>query len=133
MGRNVKSPTRKSRVEKTRAGNTWSESKYFGFIRSGLRRMSSRWPVKYQVMEEARRPYRGPDKRTKWEYQCNHCKQWFKTKDVAVDHIVPCGSLKTFDDLPRFVETLFCEKENLQVLCSGCHNIKTQEERNAKS
>lgn len=120
MGRNV---------EKTRAGGTWSESKYFGFLRSGLRRMSSRWPVKYQVMEEARRKYTGPDKRTKWEYQCNHCKQWFKTKDVSVDHIRPCGSLKSFEDLPAFVETLFCESENLQVLCKGCHQEKTNSER----
>jgi len=119
------------KVEKTRAGGTWSEAKYFGFLRSGLRRMSARWPVKYQVMEEARRKYKGPDKRTKWEYQCNSCKGWFKTKDVQVDHIVPAGSLKTFDDLPRFVSTLFCEKENLQVLCTTCHNKKTQEERNA--
>jgi 5-methylcytosine-specific restriction endonuclease McrA len=121
------------RGEKVFAGGTWTSARYFGFIRSGLRRMSARWPVKYQVMEEARRKYTGPDKRTKWEYQCNHCNQWFKTKDIQVDHIVPAGSLKTFEDLPRFVETLFCERGNLQVLCTECHNVKTQEERNAKN
>lgn len=121
------------KVVKTRAGGTWSEARYFGFIRSGLRRMSARWPVKYQVMEESRRKYTGGDKRTKWEYQCAHCKGWFKGKDIQVDHIVPAGSLKTFEDLPKFVSTLFCEKENLQTLCTSCHNIKTQEERNAKT
>lgn len=117
------------RVEKTHAGGTWTAARYWGFLRSGLRRLSSKWPVKYQVMEEARRKYTGPDKRTKWEYQCAHCLNWFKTKDVQVDHIVPAGSLKTYDDLPRFVETLLCEADNLQVLCTECHNVKTQEER----
>jgi 5-methylcytosine-specific restriction endonuclease McrA len=36
------------------------------------------------------------------------------------------------NDLPGFVERLFCEVDNLQVLCEGCHNIKTQAEKAIK-
>jgi len=111
----------------------WSRSRYFSFIRSGLRRLWSKYPVKYKVLNEARRKYKGDDKRTKWEYQCAHCSNWFKAKEVQVDHIEPAGSLKDYSDLPKFVSTLFCGKENLQVLCSkgdnNCHSIKTKRER----
>ena len=86
----------------------------------------------YQVMNAASRPYKGPDKRRKKEYQCNVCKGWFAQKEVAIDHIKPCGTLKTFEDLPSFVSTLFCEQDNLQCICSACHSIKTQEERKKK-
>lgn len=118
------------RVEKTRGGGRYTEAGYFGFIRSGLRQKSMRWPPKYDVMNKAKRPYTGPDKRRKFEYLCNGCDQWCAGKEVAVDHIVECGSLKSYDDLARFVETLFCEEDNLQVLCKDCHHTKTQEAKN---
>lgn len=117
------------RVEKKRAGGTWSEARYFSFIRSALRSAFRKYPAKYQVKAEASRPYVGTDKRRKKEYQCNVCKGWFADKEVAVDHIIPCGSLKTYEDLPKFVSTLFCEKENLQIICDSCHRIKTNKER----
>lgn len=120
------------RGEKVKAGNTWTKARYFTFIRSALRRAWSKYPVRYQVMEAARRSYAGEDKRTKWEYQCNECKEWFKTKDVQVDHIQSAGTLKEYSDLPQFVETLFCEADNLQVMCKPCHKIKTAEERKKK-
>ena len=71
----------------------------------------------------------GADKRTKWEYSCKGCNNWFKGKDIHVDHISPVGSLKDYSDLPRAVENLFCELNNLQVLCKGCHNSKTFSEK----
>lgn len=119
----------RTRGEKTHCGNTWTSAKYFSFIRSALRSAFRKYPVKYQVKAEASRPYVGTDKRRKKEYQCNVCKGWFADKEVAVDHIIPCGSLKTYEDLPRFVETLFCQSDNLQIICDSCHRIKTNKER----
>ena len=120
-------------VEKKRAGGTWSEARYFSFIRSLLRRGFMRYPVKFQVKNEASRPYKGSDKRRKKEYQCAVCDGWFADKEVAVDHIVPCGSLKTYEDLPKFVATLFCEKENLQIICNTCHQQKSNREREERN
>lgn len=111
-------------MTKDRAGGRWSEARYFTFIRSALRKAWVKYPVRYDVLKASRRPYKGLDKRRKWEYQCNYCKNWFKSTGVQVDHIKECGSLKTYEDLPRFVQTLFCEKDNLQTLCKKCHKDK---------
>jgi 5-methylcytosine-specific restriction endonuclease McrA len=71
----------------------------------------------------------GPNKRQKFEYQCNKCKGWFADKNIQVDHKIPAGSLNCAKDLPGFVERLFVETEGLQVLCSTCHGVKTQKEK----
>ncbi len=117
------------KVNPTRCGGTWTESKYFTFIRSLLRRGWSVYPVRFQALLKSRRPYKGDDKRTKWEYQCNECKQWFKTKEVEVDHLYMTGGLKTYNDLPEFCRRLFCEVDDLQVVCKPCHKEITAKQR----
>lgn len=124
---------KKTRVPKTRGGDRYTESGYFGFIRSGLRAKWVRWPVRYDVLNESKVPYDGPDKRTKFLYKCAICGGKFKQKEVEVDHYpVACGSLRCFEDLPHFVSTLFCEKENLRVVCKSCHTEYSNEQRKAK-
>lgn len=118
-----------SKVPKTRNNGTLTESAFWAFIRSALRNKSRYWKPITQTKMNARRPYSGPNKRQKFEYQCNHCKKWFAEKVINVDHIIPAGTLTCANDLPGFVERLFCETDNLQVLCESCHNIKTQKER----
>lgn len=115
---------------KCRAGNTWTESRYFQFIRTALRGAFSRYPVKYQVLKAAERKVTG--QRHKKEYQCAECSDWFKASEVNVDHKIPAGSLKTYEDLPSFCANMFCEADNLQVLCKPCHKTKTAEERKRK-
>lgn len=116
----------KTRVPRTRAGGTWTEARYWTFIRSNLRKMWIKWPVRYKVLEKARRPKPKNKKgRHKWEYKCVVCKKWFLNPDVEVDHITECGKLTSFEDLPQFVSTLLCEEDNLQVICKQCHRKKT--------
>lgn len=118
------------RVNKPRAGGIWSESRYFAFIRGALRKAASRYPVKLSIKKKARRKKpEGVEGRHVYEFQCKHCTGWFPDKDVEVDHIIPAGTLKTYNDLPRFVELLFCEEDNLQLLCKTCHRAKTKRER----
>lgn len=124
-----KSVVRKSRVLKTRNAATMSESAFWSFIRSALRQKSRWWKPITQCKLNAKRAYKGLLKRQKFEYQCNHCKDWFPEKKINVDHIVPAGSLNCSEDLPAFVNRLFCETDNLQVLCETCHNVKTQQEK----
>lgn len=115
---------------KTRAGGTWTEARYFGFIRSTLRQATMRYPVKQMVLKANRRDNDGTfDKRTKFIYNCEMCKVEGQGKIMEVDHINPAGSLKCYADLPGFVERLFCEADNLRVICKKCHAKVTKEHK----
>jgi 5-methylcytosine-specific restriction endonuclease McrA len=119
---------RVSRVVKTRNHETMTEAAFFNWIKNSLRSRSRFWRPISACKQNAKRPYKGVNKRQKFEYQCNLCKNWFSDKETAVDHIIPVGSLKSFEDLPGVVERLFCEIEGLQVLCSNCHTEKTKQD-----
>jgi hypothetical protein len=123
---------KKSAVKKTRNAGSMTESAFWSFIRSGLRQKSRWWKPITQCKMKSRRAYKGPNKRQKFEYKCNVCKEWFPEKKINIDHIIPAGSLKCAQDLPGFVERLFCEIDNLQCICETCHNIKTQNEKHGK-
>ena len=125
-----KKPTKRaSKAVKTRNAGTMTESAFWSFIRSTLRQKSRWWKPITQCKLEARRPYKGPNKRQKFEYECNNCHRWFPEKSINVDHIVGAGSLNCGADLPGFVDRLFCEQDNLQVLCEKCHDAKTKLEK----
>ena len=114
---------------KVRNAGTMTESAFWSFIRSALRQKSRWWKPITECKMKARRAYKGPSKRQKFEYQCNSCKLWFPEKQINVDHIKPAGSLNCKEDLAGFVERLFCELDNLQVLCENCHDVKTKLEK----
>lgn len=121
-------------IKKPRASGTMTESAFWTFIRSTLRQKSRWWKPILKAKLRARRKYNGVNKRQKYEYRCNKCKKWFPDKLVNVDHIKPVGTLTCAQDLPQFVERLFCEEDNLQVLCSTCHDKKTlKEKKNGKT
>jgi 5-methylcytosine-specific restriction endonuclease McrA len=63
-------------------------------------------------------------------YNCAECKQLFVAADVQVDHINPVVDPKTgFTTWDNFIERMFCEMKNLQVMCKPCHKIKTDQEK----
>jgi len=121
--------TPRVKAVKVRNAGTMTESAFWSFIRSALRQKSRWWKPITECKMKARRAYKGPSKRQKFEYQCNSCKAWFPEKQINVDHIKPAGSLNCAADLAGFVERLFCEQDNLQVLCESCHNEKTKLEK----
>jgi 5-methylcytosine-specific restriction endonuclease McrA len=124
-----KKTTRRTATPKTRNAGTMTDSAFWSFIRSALRQKSRWWKPITECKMKARRAYKGPLKRQKFEYQCNSCKDWFPEKKINVDHIIGAGSLNCSADLPGFVERLFCEQDNLQVLCTECHDKKTKLEK----
>ena len=118
------------RAEKTRNGNTLSESEYFSKIRSGLRNTFRYWKPAMECLNKSKRKYVGDNKRQKFEYKCNCCGEYFKRDDVNIDHIIPAGSLRTYDDIVPFLKRLTAEDpKNYQVLCRECHKVKTSVER----
>jgi 5-methylcytosine-specific restriction endonuclease McrA len=124
--------TRKPKAVRTRNNGTMTESMFWSFIRSALRQKSRWWKPITQCKMDARRPYKGPNKRQKFEYLCNSCNKYYPEKKINIDHIIPAGSLNCSADLPGFVDRLFCEVDNLQCLCEKCHDAKTKSEKNAK-
>ncbi len=119
----------RARSPKVRNAGTMTESAFWSFIRSALRQKSRWWKPITECKLKAKRTYKGTNKRQKFEYQCATCKNWFPEKQINVDHIKPAGSLNCAQDLPGFVERLFCEIDNLQVLCEKCHDVKTKLEK----
>lgn len=119
---------------KTRNNNSMTDAAFWSFIRSALRQKSRWWKPIQQVKQEARRAYKGDNKRQKFEYQCSICDEWFPDKEVEVDHIIPAGSLTCGSDLEGFVDRLFCEKDGLRVVCKCCHRKETNKmEKKKKS
>jgi hypothetical protein len=104
----------------------WSTSKFWSFIRSGLRAKWQRFPSRYAVLAAAKRDYKGDNPRQKYEFKCAKCKKHFPQKEVEVDHIEPVGQLKGWDDLVPFVQKLFVGVEKLRVVCKPCHYTITQ-------
>lgn len=106
-----------------------TEAQFWGFIRSNLRLASRKWAPRRIALEVARRPSQSENKKLKWEFQCSKCRNWFPQKNVEVDHVVPTGSLRSYEDVAGFVERLFCEVNGLVVLCEQCHRTKTNSSR----
>ena len=118
--------------EKTRCGNLWTEARFKSFIKGNLRNATRKWAPISECLKLAR-TRRG-------FYTCNGCKQEVpnttrdengkRIKNVLVDHIQPIIDPATgwvsWDDT---IERMFCEADNLQVLCHECHKVKTDEEK----
>lgn len=108
-------------------------------IRGALRRVFSRSPIVREVLMKVRREvpkYRQDGTRAKKDavqYLCNVCSQYVGSTQVAVDHIVPVISVDDgFIDFNTFIQRLFCDASNLQVICDDCHQKKTNSERIAR-
>jgi rubredoxin len=109
-------------VEKPFAGGTWSKAKFFGFLRSNLRKTSRKFPAKRQAEEACRRKLKVKIGNQVWEYQCAGCGHGYKRSEGNMHHITSAGSLKSFRDLPGFVKRLFCEADGYHFLCEECHD-----------
>lgn len=115
---------------------SWSLSRYNTFIISSLRGAFRKFPNKYETLKEASvgKKLNPKSKRMAEHFICKSCGNDFPAKEVQVDHILPvvCPK-KGFKDWNTFIDRLFCDKDNLQVLCGACHDVKTALERGERN
>ena len=110
----------------------WTEARFRAFIISALRAYMKRFPPKWKALKAASlgRLINKRSGRLAEHYRCAECLEPFVARDVQVDHINPVvDPAKGFEDWPTYMERLYCEADNLQVLCKPCHKDKTNEER----
>ena len=117
--------------EKTRCGGRWTEAQFRSFIKGNLRRATLKWAPIHECLKAS--------KEDRNSYRCAGCGELVpstikvdgkRVKNVHVDHINPVIDpslgFTTWDDT---IEGLFSELVNLQVLCTACHDIKTNQEK----
>jgi len=117
---------------KIRNGGDWTEGRWRSFVTSTIRGGFRRYPPKFAVLKNAFvGKHINPDSgKLASFYTCKSCKKDFTAKNVQVDHIKPIVDPKIgFVSWDDFIEKLFCEVKNLQVLCIPCHKKKSALER----
>lgn len=127
--------TRKTSKPRAKAKpKEWTEARRKAFIVSVLRSGTRRWPEKYETLNEAKteKKVNTATGRIAQHFKCASCRDDFPAKMVQVDHVKPAVGIEGFSSWDSFIEGLFCEKDNLQVLCSECHNTKSKGEREAR-
>ena len=110
----------------------WTEARFRAFVISALRSYMKRFPPKWKALKAASlgRLINKRSGRLAEHYRCAECLEPFVARDVQVDHINPVvDPAKGFEDWPTYMERLYCEADNLQVLCKPCHKEKTNAER----
>jgi len=102
------------------------ETKRKQFVTSSLRRASLRWFARSECIKRAR-VERGL-------YKCAMCEGLFKQREIHVDHIKPVVSLRDgFTNWDTFINRLLCRPEELQALCTVCHEQKTRVEDSVRA
>lgn len=116
-------------------GGKWTEGKFHSFVKSALRAASRKWPPKYETINAALvgQKVNAATGRLAKHFKCAGCAGEFPASQIQVDHIEAIINPKVgFTNWDDVVNAMFCEKENLQVLCTTCHKSKTAEERKLK-
>ena len=93
------------------------------FLIPTLRRASYRWPERNESLKAA--------KIERGIYKCANCELPHARKNVQIDHTVPVVPLEVTMDTQTwdsYIERMFCQRESYQILCTGCHDMKTQME-----
>jgi len=103
----------------------WTKAKFEAFVRNGLRALSYKWPPRYEA-KKAAQVKRGVYKCIGYKRKSHEC----TTRQIQLDHIKPVIEVSTgHTTWDKYVNRLFCEEKNFQVLCKPCHKRKTKDDR----
>lgn len=107
-----------------------TESSFWAWLRGGLRRaVWEKNPIKLETIKQKR--VRIPGKKegtTRYGCECVLCGGSFPQSQIQVDHLEGNIPLRKWDDVMRFVAHMAVPEE-LQVVCKGCHKIKSHAEK----
>jgi hypothetical protein len=104
-------------------------------VLSALKRLFSRSPLAREALNKVRKECipnnkdGSESKKKRVYYQCNHCKEWFSSKEIQVDHIDPVIPIQIpfkYMNIDVVVDRVFCDPSNLQVLCKKDHLQKSK-------
>jgi hypothetical protein len=113
----------------------WSSGKLRTFITGVLRSGFRKFPAKYETLKAASvgKKVNVKTNRIAEHFKCAVCKQDYPAKEVNVDHNNPVVCpVEGFVNWDVYIKRMFCGKENLQVLCTTCHDVKSSEERKVR-
>lgn len=119
-----------------RNAGTMTEAEYWGKVRNTLRKAFAYWKPAQAAFKAAEcgtrlNPKTGKQRKI---YMCAHCGDTGLPEEMQIDHIEPCGSLKSADDMVRFLEQLTCEDTSkYQVLHKECHQAITNARRKSSN
>jgi len=94
-------------------------------LRSAIRKVWMYSALHREVLARARR--------ARGIYECEKCYKLVGPKDIEVDHITPATpahGIETAEDWGYFIwNLLFITVDKLMALCTECHQIKTNQDR----
>lgn len=118
--------------ELTKCDGRWTQAKFNSFIKNNLRSATRKWAPIQQCKKRAHV--------SRGLYKCDCCGQEVaptiydedkrkRVKNIFVDHTIPiidpAVGFTTWDEC---IERMFCDSDNLQLLCKACHTEKSAEE-----
>lgn len=101
-------------------------------IKGSIRRVFSRSDLRRLVIDTTRVEHTDPNRPRvkKWSI-CTNCKELTPTYLIQVDHIDPIVPLNTTLEQMQWdevIDRIWCEKNNLNPICTPCHKIKSKDE-----
>lgn len=116
----------------------WTKARFQAFIKSILRAATRKWGPINEARKNAwleRGVYKCAGYKKRWhKVPASIVVKGKRINNVFVDHISPIidrnVGFVSWDDV---INRMFCEIDNLQVLCRDCHDRKTADERKNKN
>lgn len=114
-----------------------TKASFMSYVRGGIRRgLWEKNPVKLEFIKQNRekvplgkKTLKNPDGMV-WGCKCSLCGDLFRQAECQVDHKEGNHSLREIEQIQQFIESIvFVTFEDLQMVCKGCHTIKSYAER----
>jgi len=127
-----KQKKRRATTVLSRNAQSMTEAEYWSKVRNTLRKAFAYWKPAQEALKQAEFGTRTNPKtgRQKKVYRCALCGEVDFIEEMQIDHIDPCGALRSAEEVAPFLERLTCEDSSkYQLLHKACHQAKTNEGR----